>query len=152
MIHPRRTGPDFRVFRAGRSDEEAARVAFRELHDRAPTGAALDAFLDDPSCYLILAVEGDRVVGSLNGYALRKAHRPEPQFLLYRIDVCEAARRRGIGRALIEWFEAEARTSRAYEIWVVTERTNEAAVALYRACRMRPETENSIVWSVALED
>jgi ribosomal protein S18 acetylase RimI-like enzyme len=57
-----------------------------------------------------------------------------------------------IGRALIEQFLAEARAAGAYEVWVSTERSNEAGMALYGACGMRPETEDSVVWSIALGD
>jgi ribosomal protein S18 acetylase RimI-like enzyme len=153
MAHSRRNDVTFRVFRAGTADVARAREAFEALHDRPPQNdEALAAFLADPSCYLLLALEGDRVVGSMNGYALRKAHRNEPQFLLYQIDVREEFQRRGIGRALLDRFIDEARAASAYEVWVVTERPNEAAMALYRGCGMRPETEDSIVWSVALED
>jgi ribosomal-protein-alanine N-acetyltransferase len=153
MTHSRPIGAAFRVFRAGSTDADAAREAFAELHGRPPADdPALGAFLDDPGCYLLLALEGGRVVGSLNGYALRKAHRSEPQFLLYQIDVRDGFGRRGIGRALIDSFVAEARSSGAYEVWVSTERSNEAAMALYGACGMRAETEDSVVWSIALED
>jgi ribosomal protein S18 acetylase RimI-like enzyme len=151
MAQSERVDSRFRVFRAGPADLAAAREAFSELHDRPPTDEALTAFLANPSCYLLLALEDDRVVGSMNGYALRKAHRNEPQFLLYQIDVREGFERRGIGRALIERFQAEARAAAAYEVWVVTERPNEAATGLYRACGMKQETEDSIVWSVALD-
>jgi GNAT superfamily N-acetyltransferase len=74
-------------------------------------------FLADSARYLLLATEQDRVLGSLNGYALRHLYRREPQFLLYEIDVRPECRNRGIGKALVESFMDEARAAAAFEVW-----------------------------------
>jgi ribosomal protein S18 acetylase RimI-like enzyme len=146
-------GRTFTVLRAGGSDAGLAREAVAELHERLPCDeAALSTFLADPACYLLLAVEGCRVVGSLNGYALRPPHRREPQFLLYEIDVRPGCRNRGVGRALVERFVAEARAAGAFEVWVVTGESNRPAMALYARCGLRRENPDDVMLSLALGD
>jgi GNAT superfamily N-acetyltransferase len=89
------------------------------------------------------------VVGSLNGYALRPPQRREPQFLLYEVDVRRGHRKRGIGRALVERFMAEARTAGAFEVWVLSNVSNKAAMAMYTGCGLRREHRDDVMLSLS---
>ncbi len=123
-----------------------------EVHERhAVNDSALREFLEDPRCYLLLAVEGQRVLGSLNGYFLARPYRSEPQFLLYEIDVREDCRLQGIGRALVERFHAEARAAGAYEVWVLTDESNRAAMGLYARAGMARASGDTVMWERSLE-
>jgi ribosomal protein S18 acetylase RimI-like enzyme len=137
-------GESFTIVRAGAADADLARQAMLELHERTPCDeSAVVGFLSDPAHYLLLALEGARVVGSLNGYALRHPHRREPAFLLYEIDVRPERQNRGIGTALVEGFVAHARAAGAFEVWVVTNQSNEAAMAMYSRCGLsRPNLDD----------
>jgi ribosomal protein S18 acetylase RimI-like enzyme len=142
----------FTILRARQSDADLAREAIIELHERTPLDErAMVEFLSDSHCYLFLATEGGRVVGSLNGYALRHPDRREPQFLLYEIDVRPECQNRGIGKALVERFVAKAQSAGAFEVWVVTNQSNEAAMAMYEHCGLRRENLDDVVWSITLE-
>jgi ribosomal protein S18 acetylase RimI-like enzyme len=136
------------ILRAGVPELPLARQAICDIHGRDLHGdEAIAAFLEEESRYLLLAVEGDEVVGSLNGYALTHPHRVEPQFLLYEIDVREGWRRRGVGKGLIDAFLGEARRLDAFAVWVVTDRGNDAAMALYRKCGFTTSDLNDVVFS-----
>jgi GNAT superfamily N-acetyltransferase len=93
-------------------------------------------FLADSARYLLLATEQDRVLGSLNGYALRHLYRREPQFLLYEIDVRPECRNRGIRKALVESF---------MEVWVLTDEANPAALKMYTACGLRRQGRDQML-------
>ena len=129
--------PKITLLRATASALGLARQAIVEvnlptLDHRAPIDdAALAEFLADSSHYLLLAVENEKVAGSLHGYALRHPYRREPQFFLYGIDVRPACRNHGIGTALVERFILEAQNAGAFEVWVLTNRSNRAAMAMY---------------------
>lgn len=143
--------PFLRVFRAASTDLELAMQGVEEVQGRAPVDeSALARFLTDPTCYMILAVEGNRVVGSLHGYALHHPHRPEPQFLLYEIAVRPECRRRGIGRSLLAAFGAEARAAGAFEQWVLTNESNLPAMAMYQRCGYRRVNFDDIMLTMAL--
>jgi len=77
-----------------------------------------------------LAIDDDRVVGSLAGCALDQ-YWSYGESLLYEIDVWASERRRGIGARLVNAFAGEARAADAGNVWVVTRRSNTAAVCLY---------------------
>jgi ribosomal protein S18 acetylase RimI-like enzyme len=132
-------------------DVERAREAMLELHERKTFDRdAMLKFLSDPANYLFLALEGERVAGSLFGYSLVHPPMRAPQFLLYEIDVRPQSRRRGIGKALVEAFIAEARAAGAFEVWVITNRSNAAAMAMYAACALRRENPDDVMLALPL--
>lgn len=142
----------FTVIRAGFGAETLAREAIVKLHRRAATDkeAAAD-FLRDPARYLLLALERQHVIGSLTGFALRHPHRRDPQFLLYDIDVSAEHRNRGIGKALVEAFISEARAAGAYEVWLLTNESNEAAMTMYAGCGLTRPNRDDVMLSLPLE-
>lgn len=135
----------FTILRASSADIAFARQAIVEVDGRTVLDeAALVEFISDPARYLLLAIESGRVVGSLNGYALQRPYRREPQFLLYEVGVRPECRNRGVGKALVAKFISEAQTAGAFEVWVTTSETNEAAMAMYERCGLGRETEKDV--------
>jgi ribosomal protein S18 acetylase RimI-like enzyme len=141
----------FTIVRAKTTDVELAREAMLELHERKRFDReAMLKFLADPENYLFLALEGERVAGSLFGYSLVHPPMREPQFLLYEIDVRPQSRRRGIGKALVQAFISEARTAGAFEVWVITNQSNVAAMAMYASCGLRRENPDDVMLALPL--
>ncbi len=135
----------FKILRASRADVGLARQGIVEVDGRTVLDeAALVEFISDPARYLLLAIESGRVVGSLNGYALQRPYRCEPQFLLYEVGVRPEYRNRGVGNALVAKFISEARTAGAFEVWVITSQSNGAAMAMYERCGLGRETQNDV--------
>ncbi len=67
---------------------------------------------------------------------------------LYELAVDERARRRGIGRALVERLATLARAQGCYGMWVLTDDTNEAARATYEGTGALPQTGQVVeVWT-----
>jgi ribosomal protein S18 acetylase RimI-like enzyme len=149
MPPPHPTSP--RVFRASTEDLDLARVAIGEVHQRLPVDEqALVAFLASATCYLFVSVIAGEVVGSLNGYCLPHPSRSQPQFLLYEIDVKKTWRRRGLGVALADAFLSEARASGASDVWVVTNDSNQGAMAMYRRCGFVRRHPDDVMLSIML--
>src|SRR5580704_13151761 len=135
----------FNIVRAKTADVHLTREAMLELHLRkAFDPDAMLAFLSDQDNYLFLALAGERVAGSLFGYSLVHPPIREPQFLLYEIDVRPEDRRRGIGKAL-------ARASGAFGIWVITNQSNSAAMAMYASCGLRRENPDDVMLALRLK-
>jgi ribosomal protein S18 acetylase RimI-like enzyme len=139
------------VRRATSKDFNVARQAVGEVLERAPVDdASLARFLAEPSCYLMIATEDGRVVGTLHGHALRHPHRAEPQFFIYEIDVRPECRNRGVGRALLNAVTAEARAAGAFEVWLLTNRSNRAAISMYAAAGYRAEHDDDLMLRLGL--
>jgi ribosomal protein S18 acetylase RimI-like enzyme len=136
------------VKRLDAGDVDLARRGVAEVHERStPDDEALAAFLGDRSCLLLVALVDGEVVGSVNGYALRHPHRPEPQFLLYELDVKPAWRRKGIATRLVDAFVQSAREAGAFEVWVLTNDSNAAAMATYRRCGFVRRNQDDVMLS-----
>lgn len=143
--------PPFSIVRATSADHELALDALERVSGRRVDRVALDAYLDDGTCYLLLAIQQGRPEGVLAGQVIRRAHEQRPQFLLYEIDVREASRRRGIARALIQQYGQEATSAGASEIWVLTNASNQAAMRLYEQCGMARPNPDDVMWVLPIE-
>lgn len=140
------------ILRATEADSELALIAVREIHRRSPVDqAALYRFLRDPDSYLLLAIVREQVVGSLNGCAVLRPDRPDVQFLLYEIDVRPEWRNRGIGATLVNRFIDEGRAAGASEVWVLTNESNAAAMAMYSHCGLRRQNKDDVMLSLKLK-
>jgi len=95
--------------------------------------AYMRAFLADGRHYFIVAYVEDEPAGYVFGYRLSRFDGRPPQAFLYEIGVVEHHRRKGIGRALVEDLKEMGKADGCGKMFVPTNRSNEAAVALYRS-------------------
>lgn len=91
------------------------------------------AFVANPDNLLLLATTPDLIGGIVIAHRLQRLDALRAEVLLYSIDVHETVRRQGIGQALVSATTAWTRELNADCTWVLTERSNHAAMALYRA-------------------
>ena len=150
---PRNGLAEMELRRLETSDMDAAEIAIREVSGRAQLEAsALEEFLNDEANYLLAALVEGKVVGSLNGYALRRPYSSGLSFLLYEIDVAEDLRNRGIGKELVREFARLARAEGAKEVWVLTNESNRAATATYEACGFIRDNRDDVMYSLTLRN
>jgi ribosomal protein S18 acetylase RimI-like enzyme len=144
------------LLRARSSHLELARQAIAEVtlatsHYRLPLDEiALAEFLANPRNYLMLALEEEKVIGSLYGYSLQHPYRREPQFFLYGIDVRPEYRKRKIGSALVDEFIMEAKMADASEVWLLTNESNRAALAMYAHSGLKRSHMDDVMLSLTL--
>jgi ribosomal protein S18 acetylase RimI-like enzyme len=104
------------------------------LFTKAGEGQNLDpspGFFNDPGNILLAAYTGGIPSGFLYAYVLTGLKTPYPKILLYSIDVFKEYQRRGVGRQLITELKKLALAKRCSEIFVITNKSNEAAMQLY---------------------
>jgi ribosomal protein S18 acetylase RimI-like enzyme len=112
--------------------EDAAVADAEHLFDGPVKAAAAARFLADPDHHLLVAYDRERPVGFVSGIELTHPDKGTEMFL-YELGVDEAARRQGIGRALVEALGARARERGCYGMFVLTDDDNAAALATYRS-------------------
>jgi ribosomal protein S18 acetylase RimI-like enzyme len=88
-------------------------------------------FLADKNNLLLLATLDDLPIGFLTAHRLQRFDTRKAEVLLYEVGVAEQFQRRGVGKALISRLKEWAQQVGADEVWVLTNRSNIAAVALY---------------------
>ncbi len=107
--------------------------AFDEVsvyQDAVPSDYLRDLLASD-SFFAIAALQDDRVIGGLAGYALKKFEQERTEFYIYDLAVVPAFRRRGIATALIEALRRNAAAAGAYVIFVQADVGDVPANALY---------------------
>lgn len=121
---------DIEVRRLAPGDEEAVHAA-RTLFDGAPRPEATRRFLAEPASHLLVAYDGAGApVGFVSGVELTHPDKGTEMFL-YELGVDEPARRRGVGRTLVEALAAVAREAGCYDMWVLADADNAPARAAY---------------------
>jgi GNAT superfamily N-acetyltransferase len=96
------------------------------------THKAMRLFLANPLNYLLVAVDGERVIGYLFAYELLRPDREQSMMILYDITVLEEHRKRGAGTALVERLKYLCTNKHILKMFVPTSRSNTAAVRLYQ--------------------
>ncbi len=122
--------PTFR--RLGADDVQVLANVAGDIFDHEIGTERAARFLADARNILIVALEGERVIGQLTAVVHQHLDAP-PDLFLENLGVTEAWRRRGVARRLIALAFAAGARQGAEAAWVGTEEDNEAAQALYRA-------------------
>ena len=87
-------------------------------------------FLGDPRHHIAVAVDEGLVVGFASGVHYVHPDKP-PQLWINEVAVAATHRRRGLGKAVLSTLFEVGRAHRCKVAWVLTDRTNVAAMALY---------------------
>lgn len=100
------------------------------LFDHPPRLEETRRFLESEGHHLLIAFVRREPVGFVSGYELVHPDKAVEMFL-YELGVAEAARGRGVGRALVEALAAIARERGCRGMWVLTDEANTAARQTY---------------------
>jgi ribosomal protein S18 acetylase RimI-like enzyme len=121
-------------------------AAAQHLFDGPSDAAATARFLADPGHHLLVAYDVDeRPIGFVSGVEMTHPDKGTEMFL-YELAVWEPARRRGVGRALVEALAKRARERGCYGMFVFTDDDNAAALATYDRAGAREHS-----WHLMLE-
>ena len=118
---------EIRRLRPGDAD---AIVAASSLFDDPASVELAERFLRSEGHVILLAYSGDVPAGFVTGVAMTHPDKGTEMFL-YELAVDEAFRRRGIGTALVTALRDLAIENGCYDMWVLTDADNTAALATY---------------------
>jgi ribosomal protein S18 acetylase RimI-like enzyme len=120
----------FRIERVGPGDSaRLARIA-PEVFSEPLDPQWLEAYLAERLMLLVIAVEGDLVVGQVKCAVHRHPEKPSDGYI-DDVRVTPASQRRGIARAMLAEMERWAREKGCADLWLATEPGNAGARALY---------------------
>ena len=107
------------------------------------------AYLANPGVLHWVATEDGAVVGFLYcAYILLRSD-PGHELLLYEIGVRQAARRSGVGRALLDHMEGWMKQNGVSAVWVCAD--NAVAVDFYRGCGFETEQPQPVYMTREVE-
>jgi len=111
-------------------DEQVLMTVAPEVFDNPVDPDLTREFLADPRHHIVVAIDDGRVVGFASGLHYVHPDKP-PELWVNEVGVAPTHRRRGLGRAVVLALFEVARTHRCTGAWVLTDRDNAAAKALY---------------------
>jgi GNAT superfamily N-acetyltransferase len=123
-----------------RPGDEALLLSGAALFDNPPTEAWTREFLARPGHHLLFALADEEPIGFVSGVETMHPDKGTEMFL-YELDVAEAHRNRGVGRALVGALADLARELGCYGMWVATDADNGAALRAYGAAGAGPPEE-----------
>lgn len=136
----------FTVRRLAPGDETTAKRVVERFMGREVDVEHLATFLADPKHYLFVAEREGVLTGFLLAYRLDRPDGQEPMLFLYEIEVAAEHRRQGIGSELLAAALEIVKREGWKEAFVLTERSNAAAVAFYESTGGRTEGGDDLLF------
>jgi ribosomal protein S18 acetylase RimI-like enzyme len=112
--------------------DEAMVMGMSHLFDGPAVAEHARSFLLDERHHLLIARQGEDVIGFVSGVEMTHPDKGTEMFL-YELAVDESWQRQGAGTALVAALRDLARERGCYGMWVLTDDDNEAALATYTA-------------------
>jgi ribosomal protein S18 acetylase RimI-like enzyme len=107
-------------------------------------------FLNDPRHKLVVALEDGIVVGFVSAVVYVHPDKPAPELWINEVGVAESHQGQGIGKALMRQTLDVAKEAGCKEAWVLTERDNTAAMALYKSAGGLAGEPNTVMFTFKL--
>ena len=106
---------------------------------KVPGDAYLESLLGKEHFIVLVAQDGERIVGGLAAYVLEKFEQERKEIYIYDLAVLEEHRRRGIATGLIHDLRQIGKSKDAYVIFVQADKVDTAAIKLYESLGTREE-------------
>jgi GNAT superfamily N-acetyltransferase len=114
----------------GRDDEHVLMHVAPDVFDNPIDPRLASEFLHDPRHHIAVSISDGTVVGFASAVHYVHPDKP-PQLWINEVAVAPSHRRRGLGAAMLRLLFDVGRAHRCTVAWVLTDRMNPAAMALY---------------------
>jgi ribosomal protein S18 acetylase RimI-like enzyme len=106
----------------------------------------IEGFLSNNQNYLLAYMDGEKIVGILLAYTLQRYDGRNEMLYLHEIDVLESHRKRGIGSKLMAGIKHIKEENNFDKIFLITNKSNQAAMALYQSCGGQASGDDDIIF------
>jgi aminoglycoside 6'-N-acetyltransferase I len=117
----------------GPNDFEYLNNVVENVFDDPIVPASAQEFLRDPRHRLVVAMDNDVIVGFVSSVIYIHPDKTPPELWINEVGVAPSHQGKGIGKSLMQRTLEEAKRSGCTEAWVLTDRRNQAAMALYKS-------------------
>jgi ribosomal protein S18 acetylase RimI-like enzyme len=109
-------------------------------------------FLGDARHHLVVALDGDTVVGFVSAVHYVHPDKAQPELWINEVGVAETHQQRGIGKRMMQAALELGHELGCKEAWVLTERSNTAAMKLYGSSGGVEGATDQVMFAFFLED
>lgn len=113
-----------------RGDESILMNVAAQVFDNPVDAELTREFLEDPRHHIAVVIDDGLVVGFASGVDYIHPDKP-PELWINEVALAPTHRRRGLGKAVLKALFEVGRTQNCTVAWVLTDRNNIAAMALY---------------------
>jgi ribosomal protein S18 acetylase RimI-like enzyme len=117
----------------GPTDSQYLNNIAEDVFDDPIVESSAQEFLNDPRHRLVVALENHVVIGFVSAVIYVHPDKTAPELWINEIGVAPTHQRQGIGKALLQHLLEDAKQSGCTEAWVLTDRENLAAMAMYKS-------------------
>jgi ribosomal protein S18 acetylase RimI-like enzyme len=122
-----------------------------DVFDNEVDDLLISEFLADDRHHIAVAIDDGKVIGFASGVHYIHPDKPAEMWI-NEVGVADAYQGRGIGKAVMKTMLAHARALGCVNAWVLTERSNKAAMALYASAGGRESAPDEVMLTFVLED
>jgi ribosomal protein S18 acetylase RimI-like enzyme len=122
-----------------------------EVFDDPLDARAAGEFLRDPRHHLVAAIDDGVVVGFASAVHYVHPDKPLPELWINEVGVASSHQGRGLGKAIMATLLDHARELGCAEAWVLTERTNHAAMRLYESSGGIEAPDETVMFNFPLD-
>jgi aminoglycoside 6'-N-acetyltransferase I len=140
---------EIRILRPG--DEAVLANVAPDVFDDPIDERAAAAFLDDPRHHVTVAIDDGFVVGFASAVLYVHPDKPRPELWINEVGVAPTHHRRGIARELLDALLEVGRAADCSEAWVLTDRSNEAAMRLYASVGGQEAPSDQVMFTFFLD-
>jgi aminoglycoside 6'-N-acetyltransferase I len=134
----------------GLQDAGVLRHIAPDVFDNPINVRRVEEFLADPRHHLVVAVEDGLVVGFVSAVHYVHPDKALPELWINEVSVTASHRGRGLGTRLLHSLLDVARGLGCAEAWVLTDRTNTAAMRLYPAAGSTEPPSDHVMFTFRL--
>jgi aminoglycoside 6'-N-acetyltransferase I len=135
----------------GRTDLSLLHNVAEDVFDDPIVESSAKEFLNDPRHRLVVALDDELVVGFVSAVIYVHPDKPAPELWINEIGVAPTYQHQGIGKALMQAILEEARQAGCTEAWVLTERGNLPAMAMYKSTGGEETPPDSVMFTFKLK-
>lgn len=135
----------------GRGEEAVLNSVAPDVFDDPVDHRIVREFLADPRHHIAVAVDAGLVVGFASAVHYLHPDEPRPELWINEVGVAASHRRRGTARRLVDALLSVGREVGCSEAWVLTERSNPAAMGLYASSGGAEAPEDAVMFSFDLQ-
>ena len=121
-----------------------------DVFDDPIVASSAQEFLSDPRHRLVVALDDDLVIGFVSAVIYLHPDKPGPEMWINEIGVAPTHHRQGIGKALMQAILEEAKRCGCSEAWVLTDRGNLPAMAMYKSAGGEETLPDSVMFTFKL--
>ena len=140
--------PDIKILQRG--DRAILDNVAPDVFDHALDARLVTEFLGDDRHHLAVAVDQGQVIGFASGVHYVHPDKP-PELWINEVGVASSHQGRGVGKSVIRALLQHGEQLGCAEAWVLTERSNHAAIRLYASTGGQEAPEDAVMFTFFLE-